>query len=330
MTILASSLDARVENLLAAKSYDIVTSIKVVLQNRLSGDDMSGPCNMCWSDQTEARCKSFFSPENLHRLLIAFWSIWSPNCPIIHKPTFKEDRAPATLVATMVLMGACLTSLPEDLQDAAIWFNAIEEWVFTAPELSDDKLLPADSRLQSRLDALRAAYIIILLQTWEGSDGSKRRARRARYAQVTGVARSFLSNARVSHGDLQMYLANPSEDSWLSFATVEDVIRTLTYVFLLDTAWVIFHNTPPRMAVQEIRIACACPETVFQATDVQSWAQMIQDWATSEIGRRQPTIWQLVTLLWTNQPSQEDWRMLQEMSSLNFFTTASGDLRHNP
>jgi hypothetical protein len=127
-----------------------------------------------------------------------------------------------------------------------------------------------------------------------------------------------------------MYLASPSEESWISFATVEDVIRTLTYVFLLDTAWVIFHNTPPRMAVQEIRIACTCPETVFQAVDVQSWAQMIQDWAASEIGRRQPTIWQLVTLLWTNQPSQGDWRMLQEMSSLNFFTTASGKFEPYP
>jgi hypothetical protein len=43
------------------------------------------------------------------------------------------------------------------------------------------------------------------------------------------------------------------------------IIRTFTYVFLLDTAFVIFNNTPPRMVLHEMNLEMPASESCFQA-----------------------------------------------------------------
>lgn len=204
---------------------------------------------IAWSETLELSCQDFFSNHRMHAHLAAYWALWHPNCPIIHRPTFSIHESLPMLLAVMALLGACLSPVKGDRESAVVWLDPVEEWVFSAPEFNDDPLQTqvyneAGTFLHERLDALRTAYCVILLQTWEGSETAKRRTRRSRYTDIIGVFRSVCSED-ITHGDLSAY-TNTTFDvaAWKVFAKREELIRTLTYVVLLDSAYVIFNNTP--------------------------------------------------------------------------------------
>lgn len=147
-----------------------------------------------WSPVIEQACLEFFSPLNIEKFLILFWSCWYANCPILHKPTFMaETRSPA-LVASLALIGACVSPDPADRIRASVWFDNVEEVVFSDEFLQDESIelshdsVYDDPNIWGRLDALQAAFHICILQNWEGSMESKRRIRRYRYTTVVAVS----------------------------------------------------------------------------------------------------------------------------------------------
>lgn len=112
-----------------------------------------------------------------------------------------------------------------------MWFNCVEEMVFTDDHLCSDPIFtgPDDqpaicSILASRrkLQALQAAYIVCLYQNWEGSDASKRRIRRYRFGTVVSVARDIgISTAK--HVD---YSSQPEHEFvWAEYVAREEMIR---------------------------------------------------------------------------------------------------------
>lgn len=304
---------------LFAKTYAIASGLKSHMESH-GGQD---PCKPEWSSSLESICCGFFCPANLRRFLVAYWALWLPNYPVFHKPTFNEETAPPTLIAAMVLIGACLSPCAGDRESALHWIDIVGDWVFSSPDLNDAAASNVEAGVRARLDALRAGYCVVLLQTWEGGEQSKRAARRARYTFIIGVARS-LSSGETSHGDLQQYIgAGSNNDLWKAFALVEQLIRTLIYVLLLDCGFCIFNNTPPRMTLEEARIAVPCPEACFQADSPASWAQAMAIWAASDIGRRQPTVRLIMSLLAKEQLGETDSVMLRQMSSLGLFTVVS-------
>ena len=44
-----------------------------------------------------------------------------------------------------------------------------------------------------------------------------------------------------------------------------DKVRTFTYIFLVDSAFVIFNNSPPRMVIEEMAIDLPSSDSAFQA-----------------------------------------------------------------
>jgi hypothetical protein len=119
----------------------------------------------------------------------------------------------------------------EDSEDAKMWFNCVEEMVFTDDHLCSDLIFTGTddqpvicSILASRrkLQALQAAYIVCLYQNWEGSDTSKRRIRRYRFGTVVSVARDIgISTAR--HAD---YFSQPEHEFvWAEYVAREEMIR---------------------------------------------------------------------------------------------------------
>src|SRR5689334_22679167 len=95
-------------------------------------------------------------------------------------------------------------------------------------------------------------------------------------------------------------LHDASNFNWHDFVAREELIRyklstlpslfvadgvdisTLIYIFLMDTAFVMFNNLPPRMAVKELKMDLACPEPCFQATTSAECFSQIQIWTASE------------------------------------------------
>ena len=174
---------------LALKTHEIVASIQDITCSKPRGSKIA----LNWSPLLQSMCYDFFSPTNLRKFLLLFWCCWYPNCPIIHKPTFVVSTASPMLVTSMILIGACLSPDSRDHAGANVWLTSVEELVFSEDALYDhwyrgstdspwDRMKVFDT-----LQIVQAAYLVCLLQVWEGSQESKRRIRRHRSATTIAV-----------------------------------------------------------------------------------------------------------------------------------------------
>lgn len=80
-----------------------------------------------------------------------------------------------------------------NIEDARMWFNCVEELVFTDEDFNSDLASTRSNPTLHRniVQALQAAYMVCLYQNWEGSDASKRRIRRYRYSNLVSVSFTF-------------------------------------------------------------------------------------------------------------------------------------------
>ncbi|KAM0349544.1 hypothetical protein ACHAP4_010318 [Fusarium culmorum] len=128
----------------------------------------------------------------------------------------------------MALIGASVSPDPTENEQAKMWFNCVEEMIFTDEDFCHD---PEDNRGApifnfatdiSRIQALQAAYMVCLYQGWEGTEASKRRIRRFRFSTVISMARDFgIMSAK--HPDYSTIIYD--DFSWTGFAAREQLIR---------------------------------------------------------------------------------------------------------
>ncbi|KAI9929443.1 hypothetical protein MW887_000914 [Aspergillus wentii] len=295
---------------LAGTTAEIVQRLGVAVSHHFKGHE--------WLPCTEALCTEFFRPSNIRKFIRLFWGVWYPNCCIIHKPTFCILTAPLPLLLSMAMIGASVSVYEEDTQRARLWFDAVEELVF-----GDDcfqEALTGCPGNQSHsgyelLRALQASYFVCVYQNWEGSNKSRERIRRLRYSMVVTVARNLeLSSA--THGRLD--LAN---FDWHEFVRDEELIRTLLYVFLIDTAFTIFNNLPPRLAFSELKLSLACPEPCFQSQSADDC--LLELHMASSAVPPINTVASAIETLCEAEICPDDWQALSRTGILNLFIIIS-------
>lgn len=309
---------------MSLKSHEILASIKdIVLQK--SG---RRTVTLTWSSTIQDTCASFFSPSNIRRYLGLYWALWHPNVNIMHKPTFDPLSSKSFLLAAMCLIGACMSPDPADSGGARLWFNCVEELVFNSDDFCDDAQAPTcrvTGQVQWRhekLRALQAAYMVVLYQTWEGTDSSKRRIRRLRFSMVIAAIRDVgIANAQhANYSTLTM-----ADFSFSQFAAMEELIRVILWVFLIDTAFVIFNNLPPRMVIKEMKMSLACPEICFQAATSEECLKALQREDTIQSFRPSQTLHfaSAFELLYQNPMDDATTMMLADLGPLNLFAMTS-------
>ena len=104
-----------------------------------------------------------------------------------------KEKSPE-LIAVMALVGACLSPEERDHASAQVWFDLVEDLVFSDDAFHDHDISNAwrDStttqRRSTHLQVLQAAYCVCLYQTWEGSKRSKKRVLRQRFNDLVYVS----------------------------------------------------------------------------------------------------------------------------------------------
>ncbi|RDL41437.1 uncharacterized protein BP5553_01416 [Venustampulla echinocandica] len=261
---------------LSLKTSEIILLVKEVVTVK----PRNSAVTITWSLALEEKCSVFFSSTNLRKFLELYWAIWHPNVNFVHRPTFNPAGCKPILLASMALIGACVSPDPADNEDAKTWFNCVEEMVFIDDDFCSDTLStntapfnpPWDRR---KIEALQAAYMVVLYQNWEGTDASKRRMRRYRYSNVVSAARD-ISIGSAKHANYNQQ--TKQEFNWGEFVAREELIRTFLWIFLLDHAFTIFYNLPPRMVIKEMKMHMAFPESCFQAATEDECYEQIQSW----------------------------------------------------
>ena len=178
---------------LLVKTNEIVYGMKMSAKT----DDSGSAGHLSWSPILEAMCLRFFSPGKLRIFLEAYWTIWSPNCPFIHRPTFDPLSVPTQLLAAMVVMGASHSPNPTDRINARQWYEWVEAMVFDtshsscgmANHLGHQPRSSAECR--STVQALQAAFIVCVCQNWAGTLSAKQRIRRQRFKLLITVPEKF-------------------------------------------------------------------------------------------------------------------------------------------
>ncbi|RFU82006.1 zinc finger, c2h2 type domain containing [Trichoderma arundinaceum] len=191
----------------------------------------------------DEQCLEFFNPLNLRRLLDTYWKRWHRNCPIIHPPSFNPSQAPTELVIAMALIGACVSTDPQDAKNARKWLDPAERLIFALPWLSrenDNNQIDLSLTRDVKLRFLQTAILICVLQTWEGSDKAKARVRKLRYPYVAQASQELVYSRpgeRIG-ADLAATLQH-----WNEFILEEQIIRYEAILFLMPVFPVAFSTT---------------------------------------------------------------------------------------
>ncbi|GFG07768.1 hypothetical protein IFM61392_05026 [Aspergillus lentulus] len=279
-----------------------------------------------WSPAVQQSCSDFFSASNMRRFLEYFWSLWYPNCPIVHRPSFDLETARTALLCVMLIIGACLSPHEGDAQAAKMWLDSVEEMVFNdeafmekeTSDTSSGQLYDKAEWMKKRVECIQSAYLVCSLQKREGSVEAQGRVRRYRHAALVMLARDIgLESA--THRNLR--LDSPSESWWRQFVIEEELIRTLTFVFLIDAAMAIFHHTPPRMVVSELKMDMACPESCFQADTAAECFYALREWEGSIFWSERLSVPGVLRRICQGQLDDHSVLEFSKMGTLNLFTT---------
>lgn len=74
-----------------------------------------------------------------------------------------------------------------------MWLNCVEEIVFIDDDFNSDLPNYSSGSLaihRRKVQILQAAFVVCLFQTWEGTDSSKGRIRRYRFATLVSVGKT--------------------------------------------------------------------------------------------------------------------------------------------
>ncbi|GIJ85676.1 hypothetical protein Asppvi_004537 [Aspergillus pseudoviridinutans] len=323
-TIDPSLIDLSSSNgdILVRKAHEITENLHRVITTK-SGRTI---IKLDWSPAVQESCSAFFSASNIRRFLEYFWSLWYPSCPIVHRPSFDPETARTALLCVMLIIGACLSPHEEDNEAAKMWLDSVEEMTFgdecsTDRETSDTStgLLHNTAELmKKRVECIQAAYLVCSLQKREGSVEAQGRIRRYRHATLVMLARDIgLESA--THRNLQ--LESPSESWWRQFVIEEELVRTLTYVYLIDAAMAIFHHTPPRMVVSELKMDMACPEACFQADTATECFYALREWEGTIFWSERLSVAGFVRRICQGELDDLSVLEFSKMGTLNLFTT---------
>lgn len=239
-----------------------------------------------WSTLHELHCREFFSPTQLNDCLNLYWTMWHPNWPVLHRPTFDIKAVPAPLLAAMVLVGACFSQKRHVSTDARPWFDAVEALAFY-----DLELITTGDISHRRIQSIQAAYLVCVYQGWNGEASAAFRVRHQRFdAIVTAVRRLDISSVKHTiFGTFEAF-------SWIDYIHMEEKIRTLLWVFLLDSAYVIFNNIPPRLVCRELRMGVASCEASYQANTAQECFARLQAWRNHNTRPASVSLYNLIKL----------------------------------
>ena len=102
-------------------------------------------------------------------------------------------------------------------------------------------------------------------------------------------------------------------------------IRTILWVFLLDTAFVVFHNAPPRMVTREMRMHFAPSEAAFHAETVVA----CYSYPSSDPAHEPLIVSPLIQKMCKSPLTPEIRTRVASLSVLNLFVLTSGEYSVN-
>lgn len=166
--------------------------------------------------------KAFFSASHLRKGLRLYWSDWHPNLPIIHPCRSPFESAPAPLVAAMAVIGICHSPDPQERADAKLYYDMLERYVFAHLASFRGRQI-AGRTLRDLVQALQAAYLVLIYQSWDGERAARLNVRRTRFAQMVEVIHT-IGVSRAVHPDYRRI--DFADFDFQAYVETEELVRS--------------------------------------------------------------------------------------------------------
>jgi hypothetical protein len=151
-----------------------------------------------------------FTPCRLEKLVKMYFKCWHHHSPLLHPPTFDPESVPLALLVSVVFMGAMYSKDDEELSAAKRLLDLAELYVYSIDGFADELEIrnvfrsPQSSTEPNTgllaFQNLQAAYLMVVVQYWAGSQVSRRRAMEVRFSQVIRVRDSTHLARRTARG----------------------------------------------------------------------------------------------------------------------------------
>ena len=104
----------------------------------------------------------------------------------------------------------------------------------------------------------------------------------------------------------------------------------MIFVFLIDAALTIFHDSPPRTLVSELKMDVACPEACFQAESAEECLGSLRVWAGTRFWKNRLSIVSAVRRICQSPIEDSLAQELSQLGTLNLFTMVQGETSLEP
>ncbi|KAL4757555.1 Zn(II)2Cys6 transcription factor domain-containing protein [Aspergillus foveolatus] len=247
---------------------------------------------------TASEWLEFFSPANATPYLRLFWTRWYHHCPIVHRATFTDHQMAKRFL---------------DVMEDHIFSNSL---FLESPRLEsrNENLLQAREKLQ----ILQATCFMCLLQKWEGSTTRAMGLPQARHPRINLNSSVTVEAWNEYTFKAEMIRSDPSPAKQ-PLLTADD--QKLQPRLPPDSAFVIFHNSVPRMVLQEMTIDLTCPEDVFQAVSPAEFTRVLRLHPACTV----PLLTDCVRNLCAETLDPDVIAHLGHAGALNLFTIATGE-----
>jgi hypothetical protein len=253
--------------------------------------------------------KAVFTAENFEECSWAYFTVFHPQQPLIHWPTFNMHTVSLPLMLAVVF-GGSVHCIPTDCAlSSRSFFDLGEDFIFE--NLRNVAATPDLGHDGHALEAVQAALLIVALQSSFNNEAARRRVRVSRHPELIAAIRSLklLEPApalRTSNGIPE----------WAAFIEEESRVRAVYFMFVMDCMDTFFFSLLPKMAIAEVSQTLPCNDVLFDASTPEEFNRLCTQ--SAPLSHQKPSIKQLIAFL-----MGENWSDEQNKSLLD-----SLELRH--
>jgi hypothetical protein len=251
--------------------------------------------------------KAVFTEENFEECSWAYFTVYHPQQPLIHWPTFDMHTVSLPLLLAVVFGGSVHCIPTDGALSTRSFFDLGEDFIFenlrnvvATPDLGHDR---------HGLEALQAALLIVALQSSFNNEAARRRVRISRHPELIAAIRSL----KLLEPAQAMRTSNGIPE-WTAFIEEESRVRAVYFMFVVDSMNTFFLSQLPKIAIAEVSQTLPCNDVLFDASTPEEFTQLCSQ--CSRLSHQKPSIKQLIASLMSENWSDEQKKSLLDCLEL--------------
>jgi hypothetical protein len=241
--------------------------------------------------------KAVFTAENFEECVWAYFTVFHPQQPLLHWPTFDMHSVSLPLLLAVAFGGSVHCTPTDGALSSRTFFDLGEDFVFE--HLRDTVARLGVGYGHHALEAVQAALLIVALQSSFNNEAARWRVRVSRHPELIAAIRSLnllepMTTTTSSHTEVP---------EWNAFIAEESRVRAVYFMFVMDCMDTFFFSLLPKIAIAEVSQRLPCNDVLFDASTPEEFRRLCTQ--STRLPHQKPSIKQLISSLMSKDWSHE-------------------------